>query len=137
MAADWLSTNPGHPTDPTHILFPDGSRFRGRGANIHDTRSCDACTVSPPDVNEVIRRIDELVDAWGANFLRLVLESHPSDGGFRAQWQGVLDDPGYLGDLQTIVSHIGSKSGVYVLLSLWAEPTFTPSQDLSKPPDPT
>jgi hypothetical protein len=137
MAAEWLSTDLNHATDPTHILFPDGSRFRGRGANIHDTRSCDACTVSPADVGEVLRRIDELVDVWGANFLRLVLESYPSDGGFRAQWMGVLDDPGYLADLRMIVSHIGTKPGTYVLVSLWADPTFTPSQDPAQPPDPT
>lgn len=140
MATDWLSIDPNHPTDPTHILLPDGSRFHGRGANIHDTRSCDACTtVSPPNLGEVLRRIDELVDVWGANFLRLVLESYAADGGFRKHWMGVLDDPapGYLAELQAIVSHIGSKPGVYVLVSLWADPTFTPSQDLNQPPDPT
>jgi hypothetical protein len=137
MATAWLSTDPHHPTDRTHILLPDGSRFHGRGANIHDTRSCDACTDSPPNVEEVLRRIDELIDVWGANFLRLVLESYASNGGFRAQWMGVLDDPGYLADLQAIVSHIGSKAGVYVLVSLWKDPTCTPSQDLNKPPDPT
>jgi Cellulase (glycosyl hydrolase family 5) len=138
MATNWLSIDPNHPTDPTHILLPDGSRFHGRGANIHDTRSCDACTtVSPPNVGEVLRRIDELVDAWGANFLRLVLESYAADGGFRKHWMGVLDDPGYLAELRAIVSHIGSKPDVRVLLSLWADPTFTPSQDLNRPPDPS
>jgi len=136
MATDWLSVDPFHPTDPTHILLPDGSRFHGRGANIHDTRSCDACTASPANVGEVLRRIDELVDVWGANFLRLVLESYPSDQGFRTQWMGLLDDPGYLADLQMIVSHIGTKPNTYVLVSLWADPTFTPSQDPAKPPDP-
>jgi hypothetical protein len=87
-------------------------------------------------VVEVLRRIDELVDVWGANFLRLVLESYPSDDGWRLYWKGVLDDPGYLADLQTIVSHIGSKPGVYVLVSLWDEPTFTPSQDAPDPNKP-
>jgi hypothetical protein len=49
MTTDWLSADPNHPTNPTHILLPNGSRFRGRGANIHDTRSCNVCvTVSPP-----------------------------------------------------------------------------------------
>ena len=46
MATDWLSVDPNHPTDATHILLPDGSRFRGRGANIHDTRSCNVCVKS-------------------------------------------------------------------------------------------
>jgi hypothetical protein len=80
-------------------------------------------------VREVLRRIDELVDVWGANFLRLVLESYAADGGFRKHWKGVLDDPGYLAELQAIVSHIGSKPGACVLLSLWADPTFTPSKE--------
>jgi hypothetical protein len=45
-------------------------------------------TVSPPNAGEVLRRIDELVDAWGANFLRLVLESYAADGGFREALDG-------------------------------------------------
>ena len=58
------------------IYLSDGSVFRGRGANIHDTRSCNACTWSEPDVDEVKRRLDKLVDDWGANFVRFVLESY-------------------------------------------------------------
>src|SRR5207247_1866717 len=93
-------------------------------ANLHDTRSCNACTWGPPNVAEVNRRVDELVDTWHANAIRLDLESYASAGG-RTQWQGVLADPGYLTDVQTIVSHIGTKPGVYVLLSLWVDPTFS------------
>jgi endoglucanase len=72
----------------------------------------------------VKRRIDELVDVWGANFMRLDLESYASAGG-RVHWAGILSDPGYLADIQEIVAHVGTKPGVYVLVSLWADPTFT------------
>ena len=70
------------------------------------------------------RRIDELVDVWGANFIRLDLESYGSAGG-RINWAGVLDDPGYLADIQAIVAHAAAKPGVYVLVSLWIDPSFT------------
>jgi endoglucanase len=75
-------------------------------------------------VAEVKRRVDELVDVWKATFIRLDLESYASAGG-RVHWQGILDDPGYLADVVAIVDHIAQKPGVYVLLALWVDPTFT------------
>ena len=111
-----------------HILL-GGQPWHGRGANFHDTRSCNACSYQAPDVAEVKRRVDLLVDGWKANFIRLDLESYasPDDGygGTRVHWKGVLDDPGYLADIQAIVDHVASKPGVYVLLALWVDPTFT------------
>ncbi len=98
--------------------------FRGRGANIHDTRSCNACTWGAPDVAEVKRRIDALVDDWGANFIRLNLESYASADG-RVHWKGVNDDAAYLADVVEIVKHIGTKPDTYVLVSLWVDPTFS------------
>jgi endoglucanase len=94
----------------------------GRGVNIHDTRSCNACTWSQPDVSEVKRRIDEAV-SWGATFLRLDLESYGSRGG-RVHWQGVLDDAAYREDVREIVRYIGTKPDVYVLVSVWADPSL-------------
>src|SRR5207248_939544 len=88
-ASAWLHTS------GNHILHSDGRTWHGRGANLHDTRSCDACTSEPPSVAEVERRIDELVDVWKANFIRLDRESYASSSG-RMQWQTVLADPGYL-----------------------------------------
>lgn len=125
------SRDGGSPTRPAgwlytagnHLYQSDGSLWRGRGANIHDTRSCNACAYSAPNVSEVKRRIDELVGLWKASFLRLDLESYASSGG-RTHWQGVLQDPAYLADLKEIVGHIGKKTGVYVLVSLWIDPTF-------------
>jgi hypothetical protein len=108
------------------ILLPDGRRFHGRGANVHDTRSCDACAWEKPHVEEVTRRIDELVDVWHANFVRLLLESYPDAGKGRTHWKNVLDDEDYFRDVMRIVGHAGKKPGVYVLVSLWHDPTFTP-----------
>ncbi len=104
-------------------IYSDGEVWVGRGANIHDTRSCDACSWNAPDVEEVKRRIDLLVDVWGADFVRLALESYADSGG-RVHWQGVLDDQDYLDDIVEIVEHIRTKQGVYVMLSLWVDPTF-------------
>jgi len=101
-------------TEGNQILSEDGSVFRGRGANVHDTRNCGACY--NPNVAGVNRRIDELVDVWGANFLRLCLESHePSED--------PVNDAEYMQDIIEIVEHIGTKPGVYVLASLWWDAT--------------
>lgn len=111
-------------TSGNRILLPNGKRWRGRGANIHDTRSCNACTWYPPDVDEVKRRVDELVDTWKATYVRLLLESYASAGG-RRHYKGVLDDPTYLKHIKAIVDHITVTKGVYVLMSLWIDPSFS------------
>ena len=109
-------------TSGNQILTSDGAPWMGRGVNIPDTRSCNACAYQSPDVNEVKRRIDEAV-AWGASFLRLTLESYAQSNG-RVHWRGVLDDGDYLADIQEIVAHVASKPGVYVMLSLWIDPSI-------------
>jgi endoglucanase len=112
-------------TEGNRLNTSDGQPFRGRGANIHDTRSCWACSWSAPNTGEVERRIDELVDVWGASFVRLLLESYADDQGGAVQWQNVIDDPGYLQDVVEIVDYIGQKPGMYVLMSLWADGSFS------------
>jgi hypothetical protein len=79
-AAGWLSTS------GARILTSEGTTWMGRGVNLPDTRSCGACVLAPPSVAEVKRRIDEAVDQWGANFLRLLLESYPAPDG-KTQWR--------------------------------------------------
>ena len=116
------STTPWLTTKKNKIYLDNGKIFRGRGANIFDTRSCNACTWTPPNVKEVKRRIDLLVDDWKANFIRLNLESYPSAQG-RYHFGGVLEDASYLKDIVEILTYIGSKTGVYVVVSLWTEPT--------------
>jgi endoglucanase len=110
------------------IMTPDGKPFHGRGASVHDTRSCDACAWEPPHVEEVLRRIDMLVDGWHANFVRILLESYPDrgPGPGRVHYKNVLEDEDYFRDVMRIIGHVGKKRGVYVLVSLWHDPTFGP-----------
>jgi hypothetical protein len=122
----WLEVKDGR------IRFPNGKPFRGRGANIHDTRSCDACAWEPPHVDEVERRIDALTDDWHATFIRLLLESYPDDGrtknggNARTHYKNVLEDDRYFSDVMRIIGHAGKKRGVYVLVSIWQDPTLSP-----------
>jgi len=122
----------GGGTVPAGWLYSSGNHLRvsggtgvwhARGANLPDTRSCDACTFFAPSTAEVNRRADELI-SWGANFIRLDMESYASSGG-RTQWANPLQDPAYVQDLATIVSHIGTHPGVYVMVSVWVDPTIT------------
>lgn len=113
------------------IRLPDGKPFHGRGVNVHDTRACDACAWEPPHVDEVLRRIDTATDGWHATYLRLLLESYPDDGkakvGWaRTHWRSLVDDDDYFRDVLRIIGHIGKKRGVYVLVSLWQDPSFNP-----------
>ncbi|HMJ50686.1 MAG TPA: hypothetical protein VK540_01375, partial [Polyangiaceae bacterium] len=116
ITGGWLHTYGNH-------LYLGSGIFHGRGANFHDTRSCNACAYTPANVAEVNRRADELVDNWKANFIRLDLENSLTADD-RVQWQGVLDDPAYQADIQAMVTHVTSK-GAYVLLALWDESTTT------------
>lgn len=111
-------------TEGNKIFTSDGQVWQGRGANLQDTRGCNACTWSPPNTTEVKRRIDELVDVWGADFIRLTMESYASSQG-RTHWLGLLSDGEYLDDIKEIVDYIKTKPGVFVLLSLWSDPGFT------------
>lgn len=117
QGGDWLYTN------CNAIRRADTSVWMARGANLPDTRGCDACTHDvAPNVDEVFRRIDALTDGWGATFIRLDLEAYAA-GSTRTQWKSAADDPQYLADLQRIVAHAAKKPGVYVLLSPWLDPT--------------
>lgn len=114
--------------DGPRIRLPDGKPFHGRGANLHDTRGCDACAWEAPHVDEVLRRIDTLVDDWHATFIRLLLESYPDKGPGqgRRHYRNVLEDEDYFRDVMKIVGHVGKKRGVYVLISLWHDPSLSP-----------
>jgi endoglucanase len=105
-------------TDGARIVRADGTRWQGRGANVQDTRGCSACDADHESVAEVERRIDALVDDWGADFVRLTLQSQAGSD--------VLSDPGYLDDVAEIVHHVGTKPGVYVMVSLWNDDGFSP-----------
>jgi endoglucanase len=112
-------------TDKNQLLTADGKPFHGRGANLHDTRGCNACTFEEPNAGEVIRRVNVLVDDWHANFIRLDLESYDKAEA-RVHYKSLLEDEAYLKDLQKIVAHVGTKKGVYMMLSLWKDPSQSP-----------
>jgi cellulase (glycosyl hydrolase family 5) len=109
-------------TPPLHtagnrIRLSDGAPWMGRGVNVFDSRSCGACEDSPDSLREVKRRIDEAVDVWQASFIRLCLQSE-SPG------EGALADDGYLDHVKDLVDYVGTKPGVYVLVSLWRDPSL-------------
>ncbi|HPF40865.1 MAG TPA: cellulase family glycosylhydrolase [Phycisphaerae bacterium] len=123
LPAGWLFTS------GARILISDGkgggSAFHGRGANLQDTRGCVACLWDAEESpQEVMRRADELIDRWGANFVRLTLESHaPGSQPFAKHGDSILADDAYFSSIIDIVRHMTAK-GVVVLVSLWIEPTF-------------
>ena len=112
------------------ILNSDGSVWMGRGANLHDTRSCDACAYEPlsaSNIAEVERRADKLIDIWGANYIHLSMDSYSAQfankdlNSPRRQYKNVVGDPDYLRAIEQIVKHITDK-GAYVLLYLHSDP---------------
>lgn len=115
--------------DGNKILREDGMPFRGRGVNIFDTRQCGACAWSDPGpvLSGVLKRIDLLTDEWGVTFLGLNLTSYASgmSGDLTLlQWKDVVDDMAYLDDIVTIVKHVGTKEGVYLLISIEDHPSL-------------
>lgn len=117
--SDWLVIS------ANHIQHADGTPFHGRGANLHDERSCEACSFAPRDPDGVNRWADELIDTWHANFIRFLLSAKaaPFNGG-EQQWMNLVDDPAYLADIVTNVTHMAGKPGVYILVTLFADPTM-------------
>jgi len=121
----WLYTNGNR----IYIADGDGDRtndavFAGRGANIFDTRSCSAGYWNR-NVDEVKRRIDVLVDVWGADYMRLCLESTNELSEWMVHGLPLADDTtGYLDDIAAIVDHISNKPNTYVLVSMWGSATL-------------
>lgn len=108
------------------ILAPDGKPFHGRGANLNDTRSCNACAYAAADVDGLNRWSDELLDNWKANLVRFDLWSWATADG-RVQWQSVTQDASYLADIKNTVTHMTSKSGVYVMVTVFLDPSIKPN----------
>jgi endoglucanase len=106
------------------ITTADGKPLRVRGANLGDTRSCNACTGGAPNPDGLKRWADELVDNWGATFVRFLLESYQSSEGYRTHYRNIVDDPGYYADIQEVVNHITSKPGVYVMVTMFIDSTM-------------
>jgi hypothetical protein len=106
------------------IITGAGKPFHGRGANLHDTRSCNACTFLAADVTGWKRWADELIDNWHANFIRFDLEAYAASDGYRRQWMSLGVDAQYLADIETMVAHMTGKPGVYVLVTLFQDPSI-------------
>jgi hypothetical protein len=106
------------------IVTSDGKPFHGRGANLHDTRSCNACTYLEADVTGWKSWADELIDNWHANFIRLDLSAYAATDGYRRQWMSLDVDAQYLADIKTMVTHMTSKPGTYVLVTIFADPSI-------------
>jgi hypothetical protein len=106
------------------IQHADGTPFHGRGANLHDERSCNACSYAPPEPDGVDRWADELIDSWHASFIRFLLSAKAAPfNEFEQQWMNLVDDPAYLADIVQNVHHMTGK-GAYVLVTLFADPTI-------------
>ena len=105
----------------------DGTPFHGRGADLHDERSCEACSYMPPDPQGIDRWSDELIDVWHANFIRFLLSAKAAPyNQYEVQWQSLVDDPQYLADIVENVTHMTAKPGVYVEVTVFADPTIKP-----------
>ena len=117
--SEWLVVN------GNRIQHADGTPFHGRGADLHDERSCEACAFMPADPAGVDRWADELIDNWHATFIRFLLSAKAAPlNQFEVQWMNLVDDPGYLADIQTNVEHMAAKPGVYILVTLFLDPTM-------------
>ena len=114
----WLSVR------GNRIVTPDGRRWVGRGANLQDSRSCWAC--QQQNVGEVARRAGVLIDEWGANFIRLTMETHDA-------FANVTADPAYLQEIVDLVRAVGQRPNVYVLVALWHDPSLDPKDGFPSP----
>jgi endoglucanase len=113
-----------------HIKNPNGTNFHGRGANLLDTRFCGVCGSASGGADtevtrraEVIRRMDDLVDNWHVNFIRIDLETmspgFTHTAGVPAA-DGVVNSPAYLQSIREIVDHAATKPGLLLMLSIWS-----------------
>jgi endoglucanase len=120
-ASEWLDVQ------GTHITYEDGRRFHGRGADLHDERSCEACSFMPADPDGVDRWSDELIDNWHATFIRFLLSAKAAPlNASEVQWKSLVDDPQYLADIVQNVTHMTSKPGVYVEVTVFMDPSMKP-----------
>jgi hypothetical protein len=109
-ALTWSLTTSG-----PRILNRDGTTFRGRGANLPDAHSCGA-GVTNSSWAEVQRRIGVARNTWKMNLLRIDLEN-PS----------TAPDAYFAGLLQTVQLARTQHPGLYLIVSIWIDPTLTNS----------
>ena len=124
------SISPGTATAPactsTAIACSTPTASRSTAAARTCTTRARATPARPrqPDPDGLERWSDELLDNWGANFIRFDLEAYADDAGYRVQWKTLTDDPDYLSDILEVVSHMTAKPGVYVMVTLFIDPSI-------------
>jgi Cellulase (glycosyl hydrolase family 5) len=107
------------------ITHADGTPFHGRGVDLHDERSCSACSFNAPNPTGLNRWADEVTDTWHATLIRFLLSAKAAPfNASEVQWMSLVDDPQYLADIVTNVTHMTSKPGVYVEVTVFADPTI-------------
>lgn len=131
--AGWLYTSgnkifisDGDPSTPDEI-------FVGRGANVYDSRN-NGRWMNPQSVakrDEYFEKTkdiyDELIDEWGANFVRLCLDSRKEVDVSANNWtfaSSFIYDDIYMNQIEELVQYLDDK-GVYVMITSWTEPTIT------------
>lgn len=113
------------------LLAKDGTRFHGRGVDFHDERQCESCSFMPADPVGEDRWADEIVDHWHANFIRFLLSAKATPfNASEQQWMNLVDDTAYLADIKRNVEHLTAKPGVYVLVTLFSDPTMKPDNTM-------
>lgn len=128
QASNWLFTQ-----GPT-IFNSDRTQWVAHGVNLPDMRSNSACFTSN-NPNETIRRLD-LAANWGANVIRIPMETWNSNYYQKNNQSDITYDPNYLPAIKQIVDHATAfYPNLMIMLSLWHDPTFnsysepTPSTD--------
>lgn len=129
-SAGWLYTSGNKIYISDGIEVTQDEVFSSQGVNIFDTRANGSLTNNEPDVERVKRTIDVAADDWGVTFFRLCLESHTQaeidQFGLVKNCYSFTEDTDYLNDIVEIVEYISETKGLYVLVSLWWEPTAIP-----------
>jgi len=105
-------------------ILDNGVEFQGKGVNLHDTRGNNACAYTPPNVGEVIRRLDHL-KSKGVTIVRMIMESYAVANG-RVNYKSIFEDSAYLEDIKTIVSHAG-KLGLKIMVTPFVDPSVVGS----------
>ncbi len=118
-ASEWLDVQ------GTHIVHADGTPFHGRGTDLFDERQCESCSFMPRDPDGVDRWSDELIDNWHATFIRFLVTAKAAPyNSSEQQWMSLVDDPQFLADIVQNVTHMTAKPGVYVEVTVFADPTI-------------
>ena len=115
--AGWLHTSGGQ------ILDADGGVWMGRGVNMDDILFCaydyDLAN-GPADVTEAKAVVDELVNNWKVNFIRISMYM----GSYSQTYSWINNTKNYATLMTEVVNYIGQYPGVYVLLTLRSDPTM-------------